>query len=57
MRRRIDVFSADVGYEGAFELPPGERLVGVGLRAIYVARVNEDDEEVLVRYRPVSFGR
>jgi hypothetical protein len=55
--RRVDVFSAEFGFEGALELPPKERLLAVGTRAIYVARLNDDDEEVLVRYRPVSFRR
>lgn len=55
--RRIDVFSMEHGFEGAFELPPRERLLAVGVRGVYVARLNEDDEEVLVRYRPAVFGR
>lgn len=54
---QIDVFSSDRGLEGSIQLLPQERLLTVGRRWMYTARLNEDEEEVLVRYQLASFRR
>jgi hypothetical protein len=49
--RRVDVFDRAGQRVGAFELPQRERLLAVSRASIYVARIDENEEEILVRYR------
>jgi hypothetical protein len=52
----IDVFDASTARIGTITLPKGTRLVGVGMRGLYVAKRDQDDEELLMRLRVVRPG-
>ena len=47
----IDVIEKAGGRSATYAFPPRSRLVAVSVRGLYVTLRNDDDEEVLVRYR------
>lgn len=47
----IDVVPRGMGRTETLLLPPRSRLIAVSVRGLYVAVLNEDDEEFLVRYK------
>ncbi len=47
----VDVFDRSGVRLRTIAMPPHSRLVGSGVRGLYVAEKNEDDEEVLVRMK------
>ena len=48
--RRVDVFDRAGRRVGAFQIPRDERLLAVSRTSIYVARSDENEEEIVVRY-------
>lgn len=55
--RQVDVFDRQRGRVGSLSMPPGARLVGIGQRALFVARPLETGEEELLRVSIPPFGR
>lgn len=56
-RQMVDVFDRVAGRIETVLLPPSTRLLAVGARGWYLARVNRDDEEVLQRWVPAKPAR